>query len=144
MTCLVIARRKHYLANLIHFARNEEASLVNDPMLSKERSSRYVDQREVAVKRKQLKVYVISKNEKSSRSTNSFLLCQTDHGLDRCEEILIKSKLYHWYYMPIFSDHTARSCKPRKVCTICDEWHPNGLNGYKHLRKSKLEEVQQK
>ena len=53
-------------------------------------------------------------------------------------KFLAKNKLCYGCYMPISSDHNARSCKQRRVCTICKEKHPTGLHGYKHPRKSKL------
>ena len=50
----------------------------------------------------------------------------------------IKKSIEDRSYMRISSDHNARSCKQRRVCTICKEKHPTGLHGYKHPRKSKL------
>ena len=53
-------------------------------------------------------------------------------------KFLAKNKLCYGSYMPISSDHNARSCKQRRVCTICKEKHRTGLYGNKHPRKSKL------
>ena len=76
--------------DLIHFVE-DEATLVNDPLYSKEASSGYVDKREVPVKRKQLKTYVTAANEDTSRLQNSCPLCQRDHDLDKCEDFMKKS-----------------------------------------------------
>ena len=148
----VMSIRRRYsrepdFADLIHFVE-DEATLVNDPLFSKEALSGYVDKREVPVKRKQLKTYVIAANEDTSRLQNSCPLCQRDHDFDKCEDFMKnsvehKSKFLaknfcYGCYMPISSDHNARSCKQRKVCTICKEKHATGLHGYKHPRKGKL------
>ena len=142
--------REPDFADLIHFVE-DEATLVNDPLFSKEALSGYVDKREVPVKRKQLKTYVIAANEDTSRLQNSCPLCQRDHDLDKCEDFmkksvedrskfLAKNKLCYGCYTAISSGHNARSCKQRRVCTICKEKHPTGLHGYKHPRKGKLED----
>ena len=142
--------REPDFADLIRFVE-DEATLVNDPLFSKEALSGYVDKREVPVKRKQLKTYVITSNENTSRLLNSCPLCQRDHDLGKCENFmkksvedrsksLAKNKLCYGGYTPISSDHNARSCKQKSVCTICKEKHTTGLHGYKHPRKSKLEE----
>ena len=151
----VMSIRRRYsrepdFADLIHFVE-DEATLVNDPLFSKEALSGYVDKREVPVKRKQLKTYVIAANEDTSRLQNSCPLCQRDHDLDKCEDFmkksvedrskfLAKNKLCYGCYTAISSGHNARSCKQRRVCTICKEKHPTGLHGYKHPRKGKLED----
>ena len=79
----VMSIRRRYsrepdFADLIHFVK-DEATLVNNPLFSKEALSRYIDKREVPVKRKQLKAYVITANENTSRLLNSCPLCQRDH-----------------------------------------------------------------
>ena len=151
----VMSIRRRYsrepdFADLIHFVE-DEATLVNDPLFSKEALSGYVDKREVPLKRKQLKTYVIAANEDTSRLQNSCPLCQRDHDLDKCEDFmkksvedrskfLAKNKLCYGCYTAISSGHNARSCKQRRVCTICKEKHPTGLHGYKHPRKGKLED----
>ena len=151
----VMSIRRRYsrepdFADLIHFVE-DEATLVNDPLFSKEALSGYVDKTEVPVKRKQLKTHVITANEDTSRSQNSCPLCQRYHDKDKCEDFmkesvedrskfLAKYKLCYGCYMPISLDHNARSCKQRRVCTICKEKHPTGLHGYKHPRKGKLED----
>ena len=53
-------------------------------------------------------------------------------------KFLVKSKLCYGCYVPISSHHNVRSCKQRRVCTICTEKHPAGSHGYNHPRKSKL------
>ena len=114
---------------MIHFVGNE-TTLLNDPLFSKEALSGYVDKREVPVKQKQHKTYVITTNENTSKSLNSFLLCHWDHYFDKCEDFmekaiedkskfLAKCKLDYECYVLIPSDDNARRCKPRRVCTTC-------------------------
>ena len=55
-------------------------------------------------------------------------------------KLLAKNKLCYGCYVPISSDHNTRSCKQRRVCTICKEKHPTGFHGYKHPRKGKLKD----
>ena len=120
--------REPDFSDLIHFVE-DEATLVNDPLFSKEALSGYVDKREVPVKRKQLKTYVIAANEDTSRLQNSCPLCQRDHDLDKCEDFmkksvedrskfLAKNKLSYGCYTPISSDHNARSCKQKSLHNI--------------------------
>ena len=151
----VMSIRRRYsrepdFADLIHFVE-DEAILVNYLLFSKEALSGYVDKREVPVKRKQLKTYFIAANEDTSRLQNSCPSCQRDHDLDKCKDFMkisvedrskffAKNKLCYGCYTPISSDQNARSCKQRRVCTICKEKYPRGLHGYKHPRK--VQEVQ--
>ena len=55
-------------------------------------------------------------------------------------KFLAKKKLCCGCYRPISSNHNARRCKQRRVCTVCKEKHPTGLHEYKHPRKGKLED----
>ena len=85
----VMSIRRRYskeadFADLIHFVE-DEATLVNDPLLLKEALSGCVD------KRKQLKAYAITANENTSRLLNSCPLCQRDHDLDKYEDFMKKS-----------------------------------------------------
>ena len=89
----------------------------------------YWQKRGFSKKKKKIKTYVITSNEKTSRLLNSFPLCQKDHDLDKCEDFKKKSiedkskflannKLCYGCYMSIPFDHNARSCKQRRVFTI--------------------------
>ena len=85
----VMSIRRRYskeadFADLIHFVE-DEATLVNDPLLLKEALSGCVD------KRKQLKAYAITANENTSRLLNSCPLYQRDHDLDKYEDFMKKS-----------------------------------------------------
>ena len=150
----VLSIRRRYsrepdFADLIHFV-NDETTLVNDPLFSKEALSGYIDKSEVPGKRKQLKTYAITSNKNTSRLLNPCPLCQRDHDLDKCEDFmkkstedrskfLAKNKLCYGCYMPISSDHNARSSKKKRVCTIYKETHPTGLHHYKHPWKANWE-----
>lgn len=70
--------------DLIHFVNNE-ATLMNDLLLSKKVLIGHVDKREVLVKKRQLKTYAINANENIARSLTFCPLCQMNHDLDNCD-----------------------------------------------------------
>ena len=69
-----------------------------------------------------------------------YTLRATTTTIEDRSKLLAKNKLCYGCYVRISSDHNTRSCKQRRVCTICKEKHPTGFHGYKHLRKRKLED----
>ena len=108
----VMSIRRRYsrepdFADLIHFV-GDEATLVNDPLFSKEALSGYVDKREVPVKRKQLKTYAITVNENASRLLNFCPLRQRDHDLDKCED----------FYEEINRGQMQVSCKEQALLWV--------------------------
>ena len=68
-------------ADLIHFF-DDEATLANDPLFSKDALSGYVDRKEAPSKRRQLKTYLVTGKEKSGKSKEVCYLCQSNHDLD--------------------------------------------------------------
>ena len=144
-------KRRHLrepdFADLIHFV-DDEATLANDPLFSKDVLSGYVDQKEAPSKQWQLKTYLATAKENSGKSKEVCYLCQNNHDLDECQEYMKKSleerskflfqkKLFYGCYMPISTDHNSWSCKQRRVCDTCGEKHPTGLHGYKGSKKKK-------
>ena len=126
--------REPCLADLIAFV-DEEVALMNDPLFSKEALTDYVNKREVQNRRghTKLKTFVTATNNHPSH------LCRNDHDLDTCDEFLKKSveerskflykeKLCYGCYMPISTNHSARTCNQRRTCGICNEKHPTGLH----------------
>ena len=118
-------RRRHLrqpdFADLIHFV-NDEATLANDPLFSKEAFSGYVDKKEAPNRRKLLKTYLTAAEEKTEEIVNVCQLCQKSHDLDDCpvykmksveerSKFLFQKKLRYGCYTPISSEHKARICK---------------------------------
>ena len=106
-----------------HFV-DDEATLANDPLFSKEALSGYVDKKETPHQRKQLKTYLTVAEEKTEETVNFCQLCQKSHNLDSCPEYKRKSaeerskfifqkKLCYGCYTHISSEHNARICKQR-------------------------------
>ena len=77
-------------ADLIHFV-DDEATLTNDPLFSKDALSGYVDRKEAPSKRWQLKTYLATVKEKSGKSKDACYPCQNNHDLDKCQEYMKKS-----------------------------------------------------
>ena len=81
--------REPDFADLIHFV-DDEATLANDPLFSKDALSGYVDRKEAPSKRQQLKTYLATAKEKSGKSKEVCYLCQNNHDLDKCQEYMKK------------------------------------------------------
>ena len=123
-------RRRHLrepdFADLIHFV-DDEATVANDPLFSKDALSAYVDRKEAPSKRRLCKTYLTTAKGKIGKSKHVCYLCQNNHDLDKYQEYMKKSvkerskflfqrKLCYGCYMPISTDHNSRSCKQRKMC----------------------------
>ena len=84
-------RRRHIrepdFADLIHFV-DDEATLANDSLFSKDALSGYVDRKEAPSKRQQLKTYLATAKEKSRKSKDVCYLRQNNHDLDKCQEYM--------------------------------------------------------
>ena len=68
-------------------------------------------------------------------------VCEEKHDLDKCEQfnnmsvderskMLRGKRLCYGCYLPVSAEHTAKTCKKRRVCKICTMKHPTGLHGY--------------
>ena len=71
-------------------------------------------------------------------------MCSCLHDLDECKsymdlsienrkQFLIQKRLCFACYGAISVGHTARTCRRRRTCKICDNLHPTGLHGYNLL-----------
>ena len=144
-------RRRHLreldFEDLIHFV-DDEATLANDPLFSKEAFSKYVDKKEAPNQRKLLKTYLTAAAEKTKEIVNVCPLCQKSHDLNGCPDykkrateerskFLFQKKLCYGCYAPISSEHNAQICKQRQV-DIWRERHPTGLHGYKASKKNRM------
>ena len=65
--------REPDFADLIHIV-DDEGTLANDPLFSKDALSGYVDRKEAPSKQKQLKTYLLTANEKSGKSNQRFAI----------------------------------------------------------------------
>ena len=161
--------REPTLQDLIKFVE-EETILMNDPLFSREAISEYVqktdkmhprrqrlktcytrsDSREKKDDIKQLK----SPSSDSSKLSAKCKFCDGDHDLDDCQfyneiavedrsSFLKKNKLCYGCYSEITPNHTARTCKKRRICKICQGKHPSGLHGYKAKVKTQPTEDQE-
>ena len=69
-------------------------------------------------------------------------VCEEKHDLDKCKELnnnmpvderskmLRRKRLWYGCYLPVSAEHTAKTCKKRRVCKICTMKHANGKHGY--------------
>ena len=97
-------RRRHWepdFAYLIHFV-DDEATLANDPLFSKEAFSRYnVDKKEASPnRRKLLKTYLTAAEEKTEEIVNNCHLWQKSHDLDDCPDYKKKGAIALSYPPP--------------------------------------------
>ena len=115
-------------ADLIHFVDNE-ATLANDALFSKEAFSGYVDKKEAPNRRKLLKTYLTAAEEKTEEIATFCKLCQKSHDLAGCPDyknkfveerskFVFQKKLCHGCCTSISSEHNARICKQRRICDI--------------------------
>ena len=70
--------READFADIIHFV-DDEATLANEPLFSKEALSEYVDKKETTNQRKQLKTYLIAVEERTEELVNVCQLSQMNH-----------------------------------------------------------------
>ena len=75
-----IRRRQPDFADIIHFV-DDEVTLANDPLFSKEAFSGYLDKKEAPNQRKQLKTYLTAAEEKTEEIANFCQSCQKSHDL---------------------------------------------------------------
>ena len=75
---------------------------------------------------------------------NRCIMCSCLHDLDECrsymdlstenrKQFLIQKRLCFACYGAISVGHTARTCRRKRTCRICDNLHPTGLHGDKLL-----------
>ena len=78
-------RRRHFrepdFADLFHCV-DDETTLANDPLISKEAFSGYVGTKETPNRRKLLKTYITAAEENTEEIVDVCQLCQKSHGLD--------------------------------------------------------------
>ena len=51
-------------------------------------------------------------------------------SVDKRSKMLRRKRLCYGCYLPVSAEHTAKTCKKRRVCKICAMKHPTGFHGY--------------
>ena len=125
---------------------------MNDPLFSREALHEYTKHPEKsahvkAMKRKNCYNKADEKNEmtecKSCNGKHNLGNCQFYHEItvDVQNSFLKKNRLCCGCYAEISPKHTARKCKNRRNCKVCQGKHPTGLNGYKTKDKKSPHEA---
>ena len=146
-------RREPDQQDLIQFVE-EETTIMNDPLFSREALHEYTKGPEKQNQRRlrQMKSCFVKADKKKDACESSELksslkcqFCDGNHDLDDCQfynelsvedrSSFLKNKLCYGCYREIMSTHTARTCNNRRVCKVCHGKHPSGLHGYKMKRK---------
>lgn len=116
---------------------DEEATLVCDPMFSREAIEMYGNG---SNNRRKLKCNLTRTKDKNtsgykSSDQNQCQICDGNHDPDECNKFLSKSvddrskllsekRLCYGCYEPISKSHYARICSKRRNCKTCDGNHP--------------------
>ena len=80
-------------------------------------------------------------------------MCSCLHDLDECrsymdlsiekrKQFLIQKRLCFACYGAISVGHTARTCRRKRTCKICDNLHPTGLHGHNFLPQQRRQTQQ--
>ena len=137
----------------------EETTLMNDPLFSREALHEYTKGPEKQNQRRlrQMKSCFVKADKKKDACESSELksslkcqFCDGNHDLDDCQfynelsvedrsSFLKKNKLCYGCYREITSTHTARTCNNRRICKVCQGKVPSGLHGYKMKRNKTLD-----
>ena len=146
----VLSIRRHRakdpeLADFIDFI-NDETLLGIGPLFSRETLKMYVEKEERSYLKKKMKSYASSttdkvQEEKGDIKEMKYPVCEEKHDLDKCKQfnnmsvdkrskIPRKKRLRYDCYLPVSAEHTAKTCKKRRLCKICAMKHPTGLHGY--------------
>ena len=146
----VLSIRRHRaedpeLADFIDFI-NDETLLASDPLFSREALKVYVEKEERSHLKKKMKSYASNTTDKVQEEKDAIKemkcpVCEEKHDLDNCKQfssmsvderskMLRKKRLCYGCYLPVSAEHTAKTCKKRRVCKICAMKHPTGLHGY--------------
>ena len=106
----------------------------------------YVEKEERSHLKKKMKSFASSTTDKVQEEKDAIKemkcpVCKKKHDLDNCKQfssmsvderskMLRKIRLCYGCYLPVSAEHTAKTCKKRRVCKICAMKHPTGLHGY--------------
>ena len=155
------------LSDLILFI-DEETTLLNDPLFSRDAVSQYQEKKEKYDQKKKVSTFLakteIQTNEsfklKAQKQETECPVCGKSHGIEDCEDFLklgveerskmiFKKKLCHGCYQKVSRMHNAKNCTNRKVCKVRNGKHPTTLHGLvlkndnsqKNLEKQNVEET---
>ena len=148
------------LSYLILFI-DEETTLLNDPLFSRDAVSQYQEKKEKYDRKKKVNNFLakteIQTNEsfklKAQKQEPECPVCGKSPGIEDCEDFLklgveerskmIFKKKYYGCYQKVSRMHNAKNCTNRKVCKVCSGKHPTTLHGlvlrkdYSHKKSEK-------
>ena len=152
-------RRSQYrevtLSDFVNYV-DDETTLVNDPLFSKEASNDFRPRKDDFKPRKDA-VKTVKANATSMKAVNrqeECLFCKKSHKLKDCRSIQKKTveernkivsemKLCFGCLKPISKQHVFRSCKRRLVCETCGNQHPTILHGFSVKQGGKDEKLEE-
>ena len=127
--------------------------LAIDPLFSRETLNVYVEKEERSHLKKKMKSYGSNttgkvQEEKDEIKEMKCPVCEENHDLDNCKNFSNMSvderskmprrkRLCYGCYLPVSAEHTAKTCKKRRLCKICAMKHATGLHGYEPRWKQK-------
>ena len=139
---------------------DEETTLLNDPLFSRDAVSQYQEKKEKYDRKKKVNTFLakteIQTNEsfklKAQKEENEYSVCRKSHSIEDCEDFLklgieerskmiFKKKLCYGCYQKVSRMHNAKNCTNRKVCKVCNGKHPTTLHGLV-LRKDNWQKSQ--
>ena len=154
-------RRNSTISDLILFI-DEETTLLNDPLFSRDAVSQYQEKKEKYDQKKKVNTFLakteIQTNEsfklKAQKEEIECPVCGKSHGIEDCADFLklsieerskmiFKKKLCYGCYQKVSIMHNAKNCTNRKVCKVCSGKHPTTLHGL-ILRKDNSQERSEK
>ena len=125
---------------------NDETLLAIDPLFSRETLKVYVEKEERSHLKKKTKSYGSNttgkvQEEKDEIKEMKCPVCEEKHDLDKCKQfnnmsvdkrskIPRRKRLRYDCYLPVSAEHTAKTCKKRRLCKISALKHATGLHGY--------------
>ena len=148
---LSIKKRRHTELTLEDFVAfiDEETTVVNNPNYSKDALGEL--QRKdnfISDKRKVTTMLSLTDCKKSKKclycegNCNDLDQCQSylKLNLDDRRKILFKNRLCFCCYGMTSKEHSAKTCRNKRRCSVCRKFHPTGLHGYQKQNLNALSE----
>ncbi|XP_057294388.1 uncharacterized protein LOC130622946 [Hydractinia symbiolongicarpus] len=139
-TVLNVRRKNHHEAELRDFVdfMEQETTLENDPLYSREAISELKNKKDNDVKNKKDPPKL---ETNLTGVTRDCLYCSNKHKLEDCRKIMKidveernkfvwEKKLCFACLEPITSNHQARNCENKLSCKTCKKRHPTILHGF--------------
>ena len=139
--------REHGLLDLTN-SIEDEMTLVNDPLFSREAVRQYQDKPLKPHKPKKIQSSAIKETSgNKKRKTSKCPICEGQHDIEECTTILelavedrsktiYKKRLCYGCLEGILKEHNAKRCSNRRQSKVCNGRHPTILHGIK-IEKNK-------